>query len=691
MAIIEAHNIVKRYPPRRGARALLGRGGISEWFRPSRQAPFEALRGVTLTVERGESLGIIGRNGSGKSTLLKILAGVTLPTEGSVQVRGRIASLLELGAGFHPMLTGRENVYLNAGLLGMGKRDVDKVFDSIVDFSGIAEFIDQPVDTYSSGMYVRIAFSVAVHANPDVFLVDEVLAVGDEAFQRKCRAKIGELRSQGKTIVFVSHDLGLVHALCDRVVLLNKGAMVVRKTAQATIEYYLRLAGEASGIHTIKTDTAEAVFSHGKVALFQNQEERTAPNGINCQILSMGQHHDAGHAAWEVVEAGDDRCTAVGDFSRIPAKIHWELAIEGRILRQTLSLEVVRPFSLEHVALYATFPARFTRFLFGTREEDFPAIAPTQRNTEVIIPLEPGVEAGALEDPDRPAHNLHFRAESAQSGGYSYLNSEFMSSSRIVQVVARFPQSRMPLEPGTYPLLAFGLHFPESEDAYRQWKEALFARETVRTGRLEARFQRGAIQLQSEGRPLTGSLGCHVQCRVAGMWTLSPYFDWTAPEAHGDLVSAVGTSTRVPFSLHCTLAAQEDCLLFRAWLACDEAVMVEEYNFTAVLPPAFGTWRSDHESARFPEIPADQHQWHHVNGHFGEAAFAEADDDAGQRLRIETADDCPPLHFSALTTGVAQNGHVLQLMRSGGREGALHFAEGEHLILSLHLDLETVS
>ena len=182
--VIEVRNLIKEFPSRRGARDLRGRGGLGDWIRGRKTPRFRALDGVSFTVCRGESLGIIGRNGSGKSTLLSLIAGVTKPTAGQVVVRGRVASLLELGAGFHPILTGRENVYLNAGLLGMRHRETDAVFDEIIRFADIGDFIDQPVETYSSGMFVRLGFAVAAHANPDIFLVDEVLAGGDESFQR---------------------------------------------------------------------------------------------------------------------------------------------------------------------------------------------------------------------------------------------------------------------------------------------------------------------------------------------------------------------------------------------------------------------------------------------------------------------------------------------------------------------------
>jgi ABC-2 type transport system ATP-binding protein len=187
---------------------------------------FHALRDVTLDIRAGHTVGLIGPNGSGKSTLLKVLAGILRPTSGRVEARGRIASLLELGAGFNGELTGRENVYLNGALLGLSRREVERQFDSILAFSELEEFIDNPVKHYSSGMYVRLGFAVAVHVDPDILLVDEVLAVGDEAFAAKCLAKIAEFQADGRTILFVSHALDLVERVCDRAMVLDHGRMV---------------------------------------------------------------------------------------------------------------------------------------------------------------------------------------------------------------------------------------------------------------------------------------------------------------------------------------------------------------------------------------------------------------------------------------------------------------------------------
>lgn len=187
---------------------------------------FEALSEISFDVAEGETVGILGHNGSGKSTLLKCITGTLRPTSGTIRTRGRVAALLELGAGFHPDLTGRENVYLNGSILGLSKPDVDKVFDDIVEFSEISNFMDTQVKHYSSGMYGRLGFSVAVHLDPDVLLIDEVLAVGDEAFQRKCIDRIRQFQTEGRTILLVTHMADIVRRICDRVVVLDHGKLV---------------------------------------------------------------------------------------------------------------------------------------------------------------------------------------------------------------------------------------------------------------------------------------------------------------------------------------------------------------------------------------------------------------------------------------------------------------------------------
>ncbi|BBL68647.1 ABC transporter ATP-binding protein [Methanoculleus chikugoensis] len=233
---------------------------------------FWALKDVNFEVERGEVLGIIGRNGAGKSTLLKILSRITHPTEGEIVMRGRVGSLLEVGTGFHPELTGRENIFFNGAILGMKKREIEEKFDEIVKFSGVEKFLDTPVKRYSSGMQVRLAFSVAAHLDPEILLVDEVLAVGDAEFQKKCLGKMGEVASEGRTVLFVSHNMAAVQQLCSSGILLDEGKIVFSGTKDEAVRNYLQCSESDSkgDIETRKDRQGSQWLTFSRVSLFNS-------------------------------------------------------------------------------------------------------------------------------------------------------------------------------------------------------------------------------------------------------------------------------------------------------------------------------------------------------------------------------------------------------------------------------------
>jgi|SRR5450432_1262860 lipopolysaccharide transport system ATP-binding protein len=224
MALIEFERVSKTFKQGAGAKLLLGH--MKDRISRTERNTFYALRNVSFQVEKGESLAIIGRNGAGKSTLLGLVAGLADPNDGRVTVNGRVAALLELGSGFHWDLTGIENLWLNAALLGLSRKRAAEVFDSIVEFSGIGDFISQPLRTYSTGMVMRLAFAIAVHVDPDILIIDEVLAVGDAPFYTKCLEKILEFRHAGKTLLFVSHSGAMLTTLCDRALWLDQGQVM---------------------------------------------------------------------------------------------------------------------------------------------------------------------------------------------------------------------------------------------------------------------------------------------------------------------------------------------------------------------------------------------------------------------------------------------------------------------------------
>lgn len=680
MYVIEATDVHKTYPARQGARALLGRGGVGDWLRGRGSANPEVLRGIDFTLGPGESLGIIGRNGCGKSTLLKILAGVTLPTSGQVTVRGRVASLLELGAGFHPMLTGRENVYLNAGLLGMRRAQVDAVFDDIVAFSGIGEFIDQPVDTYSSGMYVRIAFAVAVHADPDIFLVDEVLAVGDEAFQRQCRAKIGALRESGKTIVFVSHDLGLVHALCDRVVLLSQGRMIQRETPQATITYYLRQVGRESGVHTFTDGGVEAVFCHGRISLFRDGRELTASGGLQNLLLSLGQYHGSEEAEWTVTERRPDGADAEAWLPRLPVRLRWSMRLEAGRLRWRIALECVRAVEVEQIMATLAFPAAYRRYWYGAREGVFPDILPGHHTPTAVFYPEPGCPHGALagDTDDSPAP-----VTVAYTGGHPHLgmhfqNGSYMMGSRIVVVAARLPSGEL-LQEGSLDFTEIGLDLAHGAAGFAAWREQRRAMASVVSGGATAWMRPGEILLEAGGAPLTAAVHAHVQIRAQDLWTMGASLHWSQPARDGDTLRATGDSPRLGYALDWRLAPAPGGFALEVWIRCAVALDVQEYNLSVGLVAGYTAWATPGEAAAFPPIAPGDTAWRHVNTDYAPRPWIEAKGDGLPALRLG-AEAPAAFRMSAINTAHAQGARVLQAMRVPDPAAPLLLAPGEHLL-----------
>jgi lipopolysaccharide transport system ATP-binding protein len=309
---------------------------------------FWALRDVSFEVKQAEVVGIIGGNGAGKSTLLKILSRITEPTVGKVRMRGRVQSLLEVGTGFHPELTGRENIYLNGAILGMKRSDTQRKFDQIVDFAEIEQFIDTPVKRYSSGMYTRLAFSIAAHLEPDILIVDEVLAVGDAAFQKKSLSKMNSAAQEGRTILFVTHNLGLVQALCTRGILLRNGAIVADATAVHAVSTYLAhlevvsqgdvaLRGERGGAGRIRLTRLEvsgadgqpsSVLAAGRPARFTFHVSEVR-SGMSCSLTiydSLGQPV----TFFDSLRHGTDDRTASGPGQRIVCEIEELLLLPGR-------------------------------------------------------------------------------------------------------------------------------------------------------------------------------------------------------------------------------------------------------------------------------------------------------------------------------------------------------------------------
>ena len=329
---------------------------------PARQQTLWALDGVSLEVRKGELVGIIGHNGAGKSTLLKILSRVTRPTTGEVEIYGRVGSLLEVGTGFHPDLTGRENVYLNGAILGMKRAEIARKFDEIVAFSELEKFIETPVKFYSSGMYVRLAFSVAAHLEPEILIMDEVLAVGDAAFQQKCLDKMRDIRRQGRTIFFVSHSMPAVTRLCRRAVLLERGRVVADGATREVINHYLTSGWKAGALREWGDDAPGDSVVRLRAVRVCDEGGRTVAAADIRRPVRLEVTYDvleAGHALVPVVELHNEEGARV--FSTHDAGPEWRRRGRPRG-RYTSAVRLPGNFLSEgsliaHVSIMSHFPS----------------------------------------------------------------------------------------------------------------------------------------------------------------------------------------------------------------------------------------------------------------------------------------------------------------------------------------------
>jgi lipopolysaccharide transport system ATP-binding protein len=310
--ILEVQNVSKRFRLHHSRLPYQTfRDRISNLFKSNPTEEFWALQDVSFNVARGESIGIIGRNGAGKSTLLKVLSRITPPTQGRIVRRGRIASLLEVGTGFHQELTGEENIYMNGSILGMNRAEIKSKFEDIVEFSGVRNFLDTPLKHYSSGMQLRLAFAVAAHLEPEIMIIDEVLAVGDQEFQAKCLGKMEDVRNEGRTILFVSHNAGAVRKLCRNAILLKAGTIEMQGAAGEVLSYY------NSGIHTSATTT----FDH---PIIKAAMAEVADSKIEIHVDYDYDHTNPLHIGFVITdEFGSKICGSNPKFSDflLPAKV----------------------------------------------------------------------------------------------------------------------------------------------------------------------------------------------------------------------------------------------------------------------------------------------------------------------------------------------------------------------------------
>jgi len=697
MSMVSVKGVGKKYKLRREIRMFTNEL-LRRLLRRYRSEEFWALKDVSFDVEAGESLGVIGPNGSGKSTLLRVIAGVTQATEGEVSVQGRVASLLELGAGFHPYLTGRENVYLNGTILGIRKEDIDRNFDKIVEFAGIERFIDTPVKDYSSGMYVRLAFSVAIHSDPDIFLVDEVLAVGDEEFQQKCRAKIRELQQSGKTIVFVSHDLNIVNELCDRVILLREGRIIEKGSAERTINFYLQAIGRQEGIAFLKAGPLELIFNNGRFALFSGGQMLTRASGGYSSVLSRGMWYDSTAANWHVESCTDDELVATSTFTRIAISQTWRIKLEAPS-GITWDVDMASGPGVEieqrHVSLLLS--QSYTKWFTELAEAEFPQIQPGDTRWVPVFQRDEHVKimgAGTGEDNDELPSVYWEADERTPLASFLVLNSDYGLNSRVLQAVESRPDNLRELTEGKERFVSSKISIGQPMERIRtHLSKARRERMAVlRSGNLALVFEKGSFRLLLDDKEITGGFGAYSSILSRGIWVDSQTAQWRV-ESHSDTeLVAVGTSRRIPIRQIWRIRLDgPSAVRWSVEMEVQDGVEVSRRHISLILPTEYARWFTEKESGNFPTIHPDETEWVHLTHRDEQVKFMVAAPEEKREdlplVSVEAEMLAARVAFHVINSSYDLNSRVLQVLELHPADRA-ELAPGKQPFASvtIHLD-----
>ncbi len=548
-----------------------------------------ALQGVDLSIAAGEAVGIVGANGSGKSTLLKLAAGLLSPDRGVVTVRGKAAGLFELGAGFEPELTGRENVLATAGLFGVAKDRVGRACEEVEKFAELGKFFDAPVKCYSGGMFVRVAFSVAMQMSPDLLLIDDTLAVGDDYFQGKCLRQIGALREQGKGILFVTHDMNMLKRLCSRAVFLREGKVVEDGDSDRIAGLYSLTSGQSGAVGLLEAGDLAAVFNRGRIYLRYAGSWVTLEPGIYVHLCVDGTWYSSYQGDWSVIEAAGDVLTARGDFPFLGLTLDWTVRVsssEG--LSLDLAVESRGPGAVEEAQVLVTVRDSYVRWFALSRRGEFPAHGERDKEwTPVFSSLEHVPEVGLA--PAREEGPALLVMQEGASGA-NIFNSEYLTGGRIVQFRMLGGASRF--RGRIRPVGDMEAHF----QALREDLEFSHGRSLVR-------WEGGGFQLSYDG--LTLSAPYHMTTRYLheGVWAASYGRNWHVEKREGMFVARCvwpGLGVEEEWRI---IPQQSHSFLWEVWLNLARPVRLEESHASSLFSSRYYAWSDGTLRGVFPAEP----------------------------------------------------------------------------------------
>jgi len=566
---------------------------------------FWALKDINFNVEKGETLGIIGENGVGKSTILKLIAGMLIPDRGQIVVSGKVSGLLELGAGFQPELTGKENVYLNAGLFGLKQSHIEQIYEKIVDFASIGKFINAPVKCYSQGMFVRLAFAIAIHVEPDILLIDDTLAVGDEYFQRKCIKKIFELKEQGKTIVLVTHDMNMLNRLCKRALFLKDGRIVKDDFINKVIPLYTQMIGVREGIGMLEKNHFRLIFNNGRLFLNWQDKLITSNSGAYITFLLKDKWYNSLQADWEIKQESKDKLLAIGKFYQLAMTQIWQLELSDDYeIKWDVEVESEEPIEIREGYTNIMLTSEYTNWFTPLERGDFPLIDDKIKNWQPLLEGNLlrkciGVEAKNESGDKLPA--LAFENSYIYQHSQSQIfNTDYLANSRVLQYKTSSLRNYSEIQANRFVYFSgkLSVGIPDLNNHLEKLQDEFI----LSNGESKLIFNNGQCILFHKSMPVTKANHIIASIHVNAKRYFSNSAHWNVKKEGKTKLIATGTWHDLPIEQIWEIEVNNSSsLLCKINLRINKEVDIQEQNLEFMFQPGYTYWFGEYVKGSFPE------------------------------------------------------------------------------------------
>ena len=568
-----------------------------------------ALKDITFKLEKGETLGVIGENGAGKTTLLKLIAGILSPDRGEVVVGGKVSGLLELGAGFQAELTGRDNIYLSGSMFGLNNKIIDGLYEDIVNFASLGRFINAQVKCYSQGMFVRLAFSIAVHMNPDILLIDDTLAVGDEFFQKKCIKKIFEIKEQGTTLVFVTHDMNMLRRLCKRVIFLKKGRIIKDGLVEEIVPLYTQMVGAKKEVEVLKQFPLTVVFNSGKIFINWHNNLISPSSGLYTSFRILNKWYSSLQADWEVDKPCDNSLIARGKMYQLDLTQVWKIELTGKHeIKLDIEIESVSPLDIQEGYVNMMLTPEYTHWCTALEDGDFPPIIETDKDWISLLgdntaKRSVGIDREGISEKAIPS--LVFQYLKSSFPCYSQiLNSDYLSNCRVLQYKVTGLQnfSNNHGEAFAY----FSGKIIIGDFSARHYLEKLQDNFTLKDGKLKLIFDYGKCAVLFDGKFMTKSDHIFAMFYINGRWYSSKTASWKISKEEDNIIIARGKWQNLPLTQVWIIERNGGhSFSLKVYLDIEENINIPQQYLRFECSQEYDHYYSHYGKGKFPEIFID--------------------------------------------------------------------------------------